>query len=374
VDWKTLIGHKDRDTLLAGALSELKASGSKITNLNAGGVFRTLAELSMQGAADLYDLLTAVVPQGFASDATGQWLDAKCAEVGIARKPATKTEGLVVFGRAAAGSSVVVPAGAIGQTASGLDPELRFVVTEETVIPAAELEYPVPVRAEFAGADYNVGAGLIATLVTYIYGVDYVRNDADWITTEGADEETDDSLRARYFLRWLEIAQPGNKDSYVFWAMSVAGVTSVTVDDAQPRGQGTVDVIIYGSGAPSQALIDAVTEYIEDRRPLCANVLVKAPTELLTNVAVVITVHPTYGDAAAIAATATSYIRALFGLEDVAGIEPLGIGESLYRARLIALVMSIPNVLSVTVSAPAADVLAAVDELVVLDALEVTTA
>lgn len=373
MDWKALIGHKDRDTLLAEALEELRASGSRLTNLNVGGVFRTLAELSMQGVSDLYDLLAAVVPQGFASHATGQWLDAKCAEVGLMRRPDQKTEGLVIFGRASAGTSVQIPAGTIVQTAAGVDPELRFVVTEDTSIPSDQLEYPVPVRAEFPGSQYNVGAGLITALVTYILGVDYVRNDADWITVEGADEETDDSLRARYYLRWKEIAQPGNKESYISWAMQVPGVTSVTVNDNLPRGQGTVDVIIYGSGGPpSQALIDQVAAYIETKRPLCANVLVKGPTEVVTNISVSIIVHPTYGDAVAIRETALSYIRGLLGAETVPGITPLRIGESLYRAKIVALLMGIPNVLSVSMIAPAADVIAQADQLVTLGTLEVT--
>lgn len=374
MDWKALVGHKSFEELLADALNRLRASGSKITNLNPGGVFRTLAELSIQGVADLYDLLAEVVRQGFAAHATGAWLDLKCLDVGISRRPATKTEGLVVFGREQAGSPVVVPAGSIVKT--GLSPqgeELRYFVSQDTVIPAEEKEHLVPVRAEFPGSRYNVGPGYITTLVTYIQGVDYVRNDEGWITSEGADEEDDESLRQRYFLRWQELAQGGTKQAYISWAMQVPGVVDVSVNDAFPRGPGTVDVIIVGpDGLPTQALIDAVAAYIEQRRPLCANVVVKGPVLVPADVAVSLTVNQSYGEPAAVEAEATSRVRALFGLEAVPGVARLRIGETLYRSRLVALLAAIPHVLSVDVTSPPEDVVVRPDEIVALGQLGVT--
>ena len=53
MDWKALVGFKPFEEIVTDALNSLRSSGSRITNLNKGGVFRTLVELAAHGTYDL---------------------------------------------------------------------------------------------------------------------------------------------------------------------------------------------------------------------------------------------------------------------------------------------------------------------------------
>jgi uncharacterized phage protein gp47/JayE len=233
----------------------------------------------------------------------------------------------------------------------------------------------VPVEAEFAGAKYNVGAGQINQLVTVIPGVDYVTNAADWITREGTDDETDDELRARVKAKWTQLSVGGGRDAYIAWAQEVPGVVVVQVDDNQPRGQGTVDVIITGTaGLPSQALIDEVQARINERKPLCTDVLVVAPTPVAVDITATVYVHPVYGDLAEIQAQAAGIIDQMFNY----GVETPGIIKAstefgVPRAAIIGNLMTIEHVVNVALTAPAADVTVLPRELPVKGLVTITT-
>jgi uncharacterized phage protein gp47/JayE len=356
--------------------AKLREVGFRITNLRPGGVFYTLLEMANQGLADLYDLLKSVVPQLYVETATGDWLDLRAADFEVYRKLAQKTQGNVIFGRNAPGGNVVIPAGTI--VATGVDrygERLQFVVTTQTVLEEGSLEVAVPVEAEFAGARYNVGGGQINELVTYIAGIDYVTNTADWITREGTDDETDDELRARVKAKWAQLSVGGGRDAYIAWAQEVPGVVVVQVDDNQPRGQGTVDVIITGTaGLPSQALIDEVQARINERKPLCADVLVVAPTPVVVDITATVYVHPVYGDLTEIQAQAASIIDQMFNY----GVETPGIVKAstefgVPRAAIVSNLMTIEHVVNVALTAPAADVTVLPRELPVKGVVTITT-
>ncbi|MGI6542978.1 MAG: baseplate J/gp47 family protein [Limnochordia bacterium] len=374
MDWKALIRFKSFETLVSDALAALRAKGSRITDLNKGGVFRTLIELASQGVADIYKLILSVAPQGFVVYARGRWLDLHCEGMGITRFPATRTRGIVVFGRSKPGGNVVIRAGSIVKTGVGTSGrEMRYFVEEETVLPEGALEVAVPVRAEFEGASFNVGPGYIDRLVTHIAGIETVYNPEGWIVEEGADEEDDESLRQRYLGRWDELATGATRAGYAAWARSVPGVVDVAVDDRFPRGQGTVDVIITGpAGAPSQELIDEVQAYLEARKPITDNVLVRGPETVTVDFDVALHLPRYQGEATTARDQALRVIQALFVQDDELDVPVLGIGESLYQARLIGLLMQIEHVQNVVIVSPAHDVILAPGELASLGTVNVT--
>lgn len=354
-DFKELIGYKDHDTLVAEVLNRMKTLGSKITNFNRYGVFRNIVSAIMWPIAQLYDLLLVVAAGGFASTAKGKWLDKKVAENGTVRKEAVKTQGLLIFGREVAGGNINIQKGNIVKTEVLLDgSELRYMVTEDTMLAEGQLEVAVPIQAEFAGSKYNVGANKITKMVTYIAGVDYVRNEADWITREGSDQEDDESLRQRYFLKWEEASQGGTDGAYESWAKSVAGVENAFVDSNQPRGEFTVDVIISSPlGVPTQALIDEVQAKIDENKPNVANVLVKGPVERVIDLDVTLYLPANQGDEAITKAEAETRFAAKFTKNDrYPNIKPYQISESFYAASIISIGMGISPVVNVVVNSP----------------------
>lgn len=288
-NWKT------KDDIRLDLFNEAKANLPKITNYNSGGVFRTLLEIVAEAVFSFYVLLSNVIKQAFVQTASGAWLDLKCEEIGLTRKPATKTEGIVVFSRETADSTnIVIPAGTIVKTKTdSKGKEYRFLTTEEAILASGSTSVSVPVIAEFEGAAYNVGANTITEIVSSIAGIDSVNNSTDWITKEGTDEETDEELRERYWLKWEELARGSTKMAYVGYAKEVNGVVDVEVDDSWPRGQGTVDIYITGTnGMPTQTLIDEVQAVVNDKKPICSDALVKAPTPVTVNTTINVEVFP----------------------------------------------------------------------------------
>jgi len=369
-----IIPIKNFTELMDATKTRLRDLAFRITNLRAGGVFYTLLEMANQGLADLYSLLKDTMPQLYLDTATGDWLDLRAAEFEVYRKLAQKTQGTVTFGRNAAGGNVVIPAGTVVSTAvDRYGEKLQYIVTTQAVLEG--LEVAVPVEAEFAGARYNVGAGQISQLVTFVAGVDYVTNAAAWITREGADDETDDSLRARAKGKWSQLSVGGTRDAYIAWAQEVPGVVVVRVDDQLPRGQGTVDAIITGSaGLPTQDLIDQVQARIDERKPLCADVLVIGPAPVTVDFDVTLHVHRDYGDLAEIQAEAEEIIDIMFRYGDTnyPEIQKVSPEFGVIRAQVIANLMAIEHVLNVTLTVPAADVPVTARELAVKGSVAVT--
>lgn len=367
MDFKSLIGAKDFDELTLEAQQRHAAKNSKITNWNIGGIFRTLTQLAMQGIADLYGLLVKVAPMGFVQHAKNEWLDMNAAEVGVFRKEAKKTAGIVIFGRNDAGQAVRIDAGTIIKTDMTNDgEELRYFTTQTVIMPEGTLECEVPVTAEFAGARYNVAQGNIKNIVTYISGIDYVKNSASWVTEEGADTETDESLLQRCLLRWDELATGSTAAAYESWAKKINGVVDVSVNDRFPRGPGTVDITITGTnGVPTEELKAEVKAFIDTKRPLCSNILVKGPTRKVIDIEITIFAEA-LGDTDAVLINKASNLYAAMYIkdDDYPNIKPYKIGQDVIRARIIALMMSLPNIVNVTLNL-ANDIEIAADQIAV---------
>lgn len=354
MDWKNLFTYKDFDTLQKEAKSRMKDDQSNITNWNDGGVFKTLTFIALKAVEEIYKLILKILPQGYVQYATGKWLELKVAEIGLERKPATKTKGVVVFVKDDPTANVKVEAGSIVKTKiSSQGEELRYFVSENFVSIAGESEFPITANAEFAGAKYNIGIGYINTLVTHIPGIKEIYNSDGWITQEGTEEESDENLRERYYLKWAELSTGSTKDAYESWARSIPGVVDVEIDDMHPRGQGTVDVIIYPA---SQELIQEVTDYIESRKPLIDNVIVRAAEFLVVDFDITLTLEAFYGDEADIISQAKAIIDGLFNenyeLKQSIGLEYLHLGDDLYTGKITYYLMKIENVIDVNITLP----------------------
>ncbi len=361
---------------LFSKIAEIQEAGYIPTALNLNrGLFRGLIELWAWGLYQLYLFLVTVLTQAYPSTATGAWLDLHCTQVEISRLAATQATGTCVFYREDTDGNVVIPEGRVVRTrVDGLGNIYRFVTTEEVVLPDGQEEISVTVKAESYGSNSNVAVGMICELVTVIEGVDGVRNDADWLLTEGSDEEDDDRLRERYWLAWASI-NGCTADAYRSWAMSVTGVAAVSIMDEHPRGQGTVDVVICGTaGIPTQDLVDQVTAVMEAKRPINDDTLVTGPDQV--DVDIDIELELTSGDAAQIILEAENRIHALFFGSSLDGVDVLEIGQDVTQDMLSTLIMAgstaSGNVKKVNFTTPAEDVVVPDTGLAVLTSLDIT--
>lgn len=80
----------------------------------------------------------------------------------------------------------------------------------------------VPIVAVNAGASGNSAANTVTTMITSNVNVKSITNTEP--IEGGTDEETDDALRTRYYLRLQMPATSGNKAHYILWATECAGV------------------------------------------------------------------------------------------------------------------------------------------------------
>lgn len=307
-------------------------------NLNKG-IVRGLIELWCWGLWQLYQFLAVVLAQAFPDTATGLWLDLHCRQVGVSRNSATKATGTVVFTRLDPAGNVPIPAGRVIKTKPDAAGQVyRFITTSAVVMIDGAVEIAAPVVAEEYGQSANVTAGQITEIVTVIAGVDGVDNRADWLLSEGADQESDASLRLRYELAWKKL-NGCTKYAYEAWAREVPGVAGVKVLDQHPRGQGTVDVVVIGTaGVPTDLLLDAVRANIlgtgggDEKYPINDDVDVTGPVPV--PVTIVAELELLGGDSAVTLASAEARFRALFSpLPLISGVNPLGVGGDLTLDR-----------------------------------------
>lgn len=201
-----------------------------------------------------------VLKRGFASTAFGSYLDLRCEEHGVTRKPAVKAAGQVKFTGTA---GTVVPAGTRVATPADPNtgtPSVEFVTLADVTLDGTGTGY-APIEAVEAGASGNVAAGAISIMVTPVSGVSAATNPS--ATTGGLDTEDDASLLARYLQRVRSPSAGGNKADYINWVLEVAGVGGVSVIPVRD-GPGTVSVAIINTNKEpaDQALVDAVQNYM----------------------------------------------------------------------------------------------------------------
>lgn len=338
-------------------------------NLNKG-VVRGLIELFAWGQFQLYTLLQAVLKQAVPYYATGRWADIHAQGVGLSRREATKAFGLVrFFHNPEHTGNVPIRAGRIVRTLpDGAGEVYRYVTTTDAVLPSDAEYTEVPVESENYGAAANASAGMICELVTPVPGVSGVSNAKGWLTSEGADAETDAQLMERYRLRWA--ANNGcTKYAYMDWALSVPGVVSVSILDQHPRGQGTVDVVVRGSAViPTDALLVRVREAIAPNTPINDDWLVKGPMPVSIGIAGVL--EYVTGDPDLLVATASNRLRALFADKTAyTDIIPLQIGQDVTLSLLTHIVMGVDGVKSVRWATPAADITVDKSGMAVLESL-----
>jgi len=308
-------------------------------------------------------LIAQVLSMTRAATSVGPDLDSFMADYGVSRLPAVTATGYVQFYRLFSGYATQIPVGTIVRTGDGRS---LFAVTADPtniaysadssvyVLTASTMAVTVPIQAQVAGSAGNVLAGTIQLLSSAIGGVDGVTNPS--ALTGGLDPETDPALRVRFqaFLDSRCCATPlaigyavASAQQGLRWNLaenvSVAGAVTpgnfvLTVDD--------------GSGAPPEALLITVATAVDLVRPVGTSFNVIAPTSIMVNVALGVTISSS--DLAAASVTVTRAIQAFVAGLGLGGILPITrIAQLAYDA-----VSSITNVGSITINGAAADLAA----------------
>jgi uncharacterized phage protein gp47/JayE len=240
------------ENILADMLSRVT---SDVDKREGSIIYDALAPCAYQ-LAQAYFLLNNFIDLVSGDTAVDEYLDRVVADYGITRKAATyairqvDTTGVVAIG-----------------TRWGLE-DTTYVITElvSTNVYKAQCEQLGVIGNQFSGTLDNIDnvAGITATLTS--------------ILISGADEETDDNLRARFYAQIQSPSTSGNADNYKEWALEVPGVGDAKVFPLW-SGAGTVKVLVVDSNMAIDAALPAiVAAYIETVRPIGAAVTVGSPT------------------------------------------------------------------------------------------------
>jgi|LSQX01.1.fsa_nt_gb uncharacterized phage protein gp47/JayE len=192
--------------------------------------------------AEAYFMLRNYVDLFFADTAVGEYLSRRTAEIGIVRRPATKAIRKIV-------------------TTGPVDVGTRWGLEDTTYIIIDKItDFEYKAECEQPGSVGNVYSGLLDN-IDNISGVTAELID---ILIPGENEETDESLRQRYFESLVSQAYGGNIVDYKQKVKALPGVGGVKVEPVW-NGGGTVKLIIIDSdyNKPSSTLIDEIQTAVD---------------------------------------------------------------------------------------------------------------
>lgn len=213
-------------------------------------------------------LVNNVLRNLFLMTAAGPFVDLYAAALRLQRKDATAATGKITFTKSAADNTVTIPAGTVIQTERINGTIYSVATTRQAVIPAGTASALIDVIATDSGAAFNLAPGYYQILPKAIDGIAAVRNDEDWLTTPGADRESDDELKDRC-RNQFNLA--GSYHTDAVYRSLIAAQAGLTIDrifflhDA-PRGPGTANAyLLLDTGVISQPYVDSVNQYITDQ-------------------------------------------------------------------------------------------------------------
>lgn len=210
-------------------------------------------------------LVSTVLANMFVATASGQLLRLLAWAVNVTPKPAVAAQGVIRFYKTDARAVVTVKAGTLIQTERINGVVYELATTADFTITADTASSLIPVTASATGGAWNLAPGYYRILPVAVAGISRVVNEDDWLTTPGADEESDDELRERCRNQFNLV---GNYHTDAVYRSMIASVAGLSIDriyfehDA-PRGPGTANAyLLLDTGVISQPFIDAVNEHI----------------------------------------------------------------------------------------------------------------
>lgn len=223
---------------------------SDIIDKREGSIIQTALGPESWYLEGLYLDLDSVQKNAYAETAGGKWLDMLAAERGVKRKEATHAIKKGIF-------NIKVPVGSrfSALTESGY---LTYKATE--FMEQTDGDYVYKMECETAGEAGNNHSG-------QLIAVDYVTGLTSAQLTEllsgGVEEETDDSLRERYFATFDVASFGGNIASYRNAILSIEGVGAVQIYPAWQGGGTVLCSVLDGNYKPAgSALINQVQNTI----------------------------------------------------------------------------------------------------------------
>lgn len=332
------------DQVLASLLATLAAQGFPTTAWQSGSVPRTLLYVFSVAVAALYVLVGEIGAAALLDYATGQWLTLHAASrYDVTRAASTfATHTLTLNNATGAGPYTLAPGQLLMQSSGGV--RFRSTNTANVVVPLSGSSGTITVMAETAGTAGNATPAVIVSPANAGMGSTYGA-----VATNGAEEESDASLRARCKAKWSTLGRGATLDAYVYLATTSSATTVTRAKAVTGGGNGTVYVYVaQTSAAASGGQVATVQAYINVRKPFTDSVTVYPAQAIPVDVTATVTFESaTYNTSAARAAIEAALHAAL---------DARPIGEDVDLGAIYAAIRgAAAGVLDVDISAPAGD-------------------
>ena len=298
--------------------------------------------------------------QCFPQTAGGEALTMHAQMRGLERGGAVRASGTLRFSIPAALSrDLYIPENTRCMTQDGTE----FTTVSGVTLSTGSLYCDAPAEAVEAGISGNVPAGSIVIMQNAPVGVSSCANPAAF--THGEDAEDDEKLRKRIMESYSSLPNGGNAAFYKSLVLDTAGVAAATVLP-RARGRGTLDIIVASySGIPSDSLLASVSAKLDERREICVDIDVSAPTAVTVNISAELEINES-SNAAEVIENVETLLRGYFNGRLL--------GKSVKLAQLGHIIYSVDGVENYTITSPSADVSIDPDELPVLGTLTVSEA
>jgi uncharacterized phage protein gp47/JayE len=263
-----MLFKKNFSELVQDSLAFL-SSNTRITNVNVGGITRSIIEILNRNVADYYSTLDLNMAMSFLSTAEGYYLDLIGSLFNVSRVQAspanaTASDNVQKFYVVSGYLNDVIPYIPAGASVSSEDGTVRYTVSSNVNFSGSATEVYVSISSTSTGSKVNVPAGVLTLNDLNIAGL-FTTNVKSIVS--GTDTESDSNYRYRISNATLS-AEKANEIAIRLAALSVNGVADVLIKK-YARGIGTYDMIVIptegvaGDSLVSsvQTAIDAVTAY-----------------------------------------------------------------------------------------------------------------
>lgn len=282
-----MLYRKTREQLVTESLQSLSDHGV-ITNLNPGGIARSLLEIVSFRLGELHDAIAFSSAMKYPTTAIGVYLDLIGDSVGIRRIQPSKAfvspEDKAVRFFVQTGRLVdkiptkTIPA---GTRISNTNQNLVFIVTNDAVFSDVATEVFVGVEAVEAGTSHNVGVGV---LKSHNINADVlVRNVLP--IGNGREMEDDESYRFRLVNSYLAVQQ-SNPTALQLAALSIPDVSRVGIREYS-HGVGSFEVLLIPAASRiSKTTIQAAQRILDLTRAAGVKVSVREPEYVTISVTI----------------------------------------------------------------------------------------
>ncbi|HGM5489904.1 TPA: baseplate J/gp47 family protein [Serratia fonticola] len=213
-------------------------------------------------------LVATVMPNMYLATASGPFVDLFAWALNLSRKEATYTAGLITFFKGDMSVAITIPAGTLIQTERINNTVYAVAVNADTVIPAGVNSLAIAVTATAPGTAFNLAPGYYRILPKEISGIASVENADNWLTSPGADLESDDDLRDRSRNQFNLVGSYHVDAVYRSMIATVAGLSTdrIFFEHDAPRGPGTANAfLLLDTGVPSDAFVEKVNDHINNQ-------------------------------------------------------------------------------------------------------------